>query len=234
MTVTRRSVIGSAAMTALSSGSGRGQGNNVPTIRIGVLTDLSGPYRDMGGPIAVACVRQAVQEFITGSNMKVEVLAGDFQNKADIGAGIARQWFDEQGVDVVVDVLNSAVALAVSSIAREKNKVALVCPATTELTGRQCSPNTVHWSHDTWMLAKSTAGSILKSGGDSWFLIEPNYAFGHQLAQDATRFIVDGGGKVLGSAAYPFQIRPTFRVICNRRLRPARRCLVSATAVPIR
>ena len=104
MTVTRRSVIGSAAMTALSSGSGRGQGNNVPTIRIGVLTDLSGPYRDMGGPIAVACVRQAVQEFITGSNMKVEVLAGDFQNKADIGAGIARQWFDEQGVDVVVDV----------------------------------------------------------------------------------------------------------------------------------
>ena len=204
MTVTRRSVIGSAAMTALSSGSGRGQGNNVPTIRIGVLTDLSGPYRDMGGPIAVACVRQAVQEFTTGSDMKVEVLAGDFQNKADIGAGIARQWFDEQGVDVVVDVLNSAVALAVSSIAREKNKVALVCPATTELTGRQCSPNTVHWSHDTWMLAKSTAGSILKSGGDSWFLIEPNYAFGHQLAQDATRFVVDGGGKVLGSAAYPF------------------------------
>jgi branched-chain amino acid transport system substrate-binding protein len=158
----------------------------------------------MGGPIAVACVRQAVQEFTTGSDMKVEVLAGDFQNKADIGAGIARQWFDEQGVDVVVDVLNSAVALAVSSIAREKNKVALVCPATTELTGRQCSPNTVHWSHDTWMLAKSTAGSILKSGGDSWFLIEPNYAFGHQLAQDATRFIVDGGGKVQGNAAYPF------------------------------
>ena len=233
MTVTRRSVIGSAAITALSSSSGRAHGNNVPTIRIGVLTDLSGPYRDMGGPIAVACVRQAVQEFTTGSDMKVEVVAGDFQNKADVGASIARQWFDEQGVDVVVDVLNSSVALAVSSIAREKNKVALVCPATTELTGRQCSPNTIHWSHDTWMLAKSTAGSILKSGGDSWFLIEPNYAFGHQLAQDATRFIVDGGGKVLGSATYPFP-DTTDSPLSAQALAPARRCLVSATAAPIR
>ncbi|HEY4043449.1 MAG TPA: ABC transporter substrate-binding protein [Rhodopila sp.] len=207
MTLTRRAVIGSAAITALSGGRAqrsRVLANNVPTIRIGVLTDLSGPYRDMGGPIAVACVRQGVQEFTSGKDMKVEVIAGDFQNKADVGASIARQWFDEQGVDVVVDVLNSAVALAVSSIAREKNKVALVCPATTELTGRQCSPNTVHWSHDTWMLAKSTAGSILKGGGDSWFLIAPNYAFGRQLAQDATRFIVEGGGKVLGSATYPF------------------------------
>jgi branched-chain amino acid transport system substrate-binding protein len=204
MAITRRSFIGSAAVTTLSGGSGLAQRNNVPTIRIGVLTDLSGPYRDMGGPNAVACVRQAAQEFTAGKDVKVEVIAGDFQNKADVGASIVRQWFDEQDIDVVVDVLNSAVALAVSSIAREKNKVALVCPATTELTGRQCSPNMVHWSHDTWMLAKSTVGSILKSGGDSWFLIAPNYAFGRQLAQDATRFIVEGDGKVLGNAVYPF------------------------------
>ena len=188
----------------------------------------------MGGPIAVACVRQAVQEFAAGKDLNVEVFAGDFQNKADIGASIARQSFDEQGVDVVVDVLNSAVALAVSSIAREKNKVALVCPATTELTGRQCSPNTVHWSHDTWMLAKSTAGSILKSGGNSWFLIEPNYAFGRQLAQDATRFIVDGGGKVLGSAAYPFPDTTDFSGYLQQALASGAKVLVSATAAPIR
>jgi branched-chain amino acid transport system substrate-binding protein len=204
MTIKRRALIGSAAIAALSGGSARVQGGNAPTIRIGVLTDLSGPYRDLGGPTAVACVRQAVQEFVTSENMKVEVLSADFQNRADVGAAIAREWFDNQGVDVIVDVLNSAVALAVSSIAREKNKVALVCPATTELTGHQCSPNTVHWSHDTWMLAKSTATSILKGSGDTWFLLAPNYAFGHQLAQDAARFIVEGGGKVLGSATYPF------------------------------
>jgi branched-chain amino acid transport system substrate-binding protein len=204
MTITRRNMIaGTATMVALSRRPARAQGTT-PTIRIGVLTDMSGTYRDLAGPNSVACVRQAVQEFTAGKDIKVEVLSGDLQNSADIGATIARRWFDEQGVDVVVDALNSAVALAVSSIAREKNKVALICAATTELTGRQCSPNTVHWSHDTWMLAKSTAGSILKGGGDSWFLIAPNYTFGRQLAQDATRFIVEGGGKVLGSAAYPF------------------------------
>ncbi len=204
MTTTRRSLLGGAA-AVLSAPVARAQGgSSTQTIRIGVLTDMSGTYRDMAGPNSVACVRQAVQEFTAGKDMNVEVLAGDLQNSADVGATIARRWFDEQGVDVVVDVLNSAVALAVSSIAREKNKVALICAATTELTGRQCSPNTVHWSHDTWMLAKSTATSILKGGGDLWFLIAPNYTFGHQLAQDAARFIVEGGGKVLGSVTYPF------------------------------
>jgi branched-chain amino acid transport system substrate-binding protein len=164
--ITRRTWLGAAA--ALSTTIGRAQGgSDERVIRIGVLTDMTGSYRDIAGPNSVACVRQAVQEFTAGRDMTVEVLAADLQNSADVGATIARRWFDEQGVDVVVDVLNSAVALAVSSIAREKNKVALICAATTELTGRQCSPNTVHWSHDTWMLAKSTATSILKSGGDS-------------------------------------------------------------------
>jgi branched-chain amino acid transport system substrate-binding protein len=204
MTTTRRTLMGGAA-AALSAPAARAQGSsNTQTIRVGVLTDLSGPYRDLAGPNSVACVRQAVQEFTAGKDMKVDVLEADFQNSPDVGVTIARQWFDQQGVDVIVDVLNSAVALAVSGIARTKNKVALICAATTELTGRQCSPNTVQWSHDTWMLAKSTATSILKGGGDTWFLITPNYAFGHQLAQDATRFIIEGGGKVLGSAVYPF------------------------------
>jgi branched-chain amino acid transport system substrate-binding protein len=203
MTITRRAWLGGAAVVFSAVARARA-GSNDQTIRIGVLTDMSGTYRDLAGPNSVACVRQAVQEFTADKDISVEVLVGDLQNSADVGSTIARRWFDEQGVDVVVDALNSAVALAVSNIAREKNKVALICAATTELTGRQCSPNTVHWSHDTWMLAKSTASSILKGGGDSWFLIAPNYAFGHQLAQDATRFIVEGGGKVLGSATYPF------------------------------
>ena len=203
MAITRRALLGGGGAT-LAAPIARAQRGGTPTVRIGVLTDMSGPYRHLGGPVAVACVQQAVQEFTAGKDVNVEVVAADFQNKADVGATIARQWFDELGVDVVVDVLNSAVALAVASIAREKNKVVLACPSTTELTGRQCSPNTVHWSHDTWMLAKSTTTSILQAGGDSWFLIAANYAFGHQLAQDATRFIGEGGGKVLRSISYPF------------------------------
>ncbi|MBV8398897.1 MAG: ABC transporter substrate-binding protein [Acetobacteraceae bacterium] len=202
MPITRRAILGASAVAGLAARPLVCA--PAPTIRIGVLTDMSTGGRDIAGPNSVACVRQAVQEFTAGRDIKVEVLVGDLQTKADIGAAIARRWFDEQGVDVVVNVLVSSAALAVSNIAREKNKVALICASTTELTGRQCSPNTVHWSHDTWMLAKSTASSIVKDGGDSWFLIAPNYTFGRQLAQDATRFIVEGGGKVLGSATFPF------------------------------
>jgi branched-chain amino acid transport system substrate-binding protein len=204
MSITRRMWLGAAAAALAGSKARAQRSHRAQAIRIGVLTDLSGSYRDLAGPNAVACVRQAVQEFTAGKDMRVEVLAADLQNNADVGATIARRWFDEQGVDVIVDLVNSSVALAVSSIARAKNKVAMVCAATSELTGRQCSPNTVHWSHDTWMVAKSTTTSVLRGGGDSWFLIVPNYAFGHQLARDVNRFIVEGGGKVVGSATYPF------------------------------
>ncbi len=205
MTITRRTLLGGAG-AALSAPAARAQGgSNKQTLRIGVLTDLSGTYRDSAGPTTVACVRQAVQEFTAGRDMNVEVLEADFQNKPDIGAGIARQWFDQNGVDVIVDLINSAVALAVSGVGREKNKVILVSgAATSELTGRQCSPNTVHWTYDTWMLAKSTATNTLKAGGDTWFLLAPDYAFGHQLAQDTARFVKEAGGKVLGTAFYPF------------------------------
>ncbi len=205
MPVTRRSLIGTAAgAVALPRLPARAQGA-APTIRIGVLTDLSGSYRDVVGPTGVACARQAVQEFTAGKDVRVEVLEADFQNKPDIGVAIARQWFDQDGVDMIVELVNSAVALAVSGVGREKNKVILVSgAASAELTGRQCSPNTVHWTYDTWMLANSTATNTLKAGGDTWFLVAPDYAFGHQLATDTSRFVHAAGGKVLGSEYYPF------------------------------
>jgi branched-chain amino acid transport system substrate-binding protein len=204
MSITRRALIGGTAAATVLPHRSQG-GGKAPAIRIGVLTDLSGTYRDASGPTGAVCVRQAVQEFTAARNMNVEVLQADFQNKPDVGSAIARQWFDYDSVDMVVDLINSAVALAVSGVGREKNKVVLVSgAATSELTGRQCSPNTIHWTYDTWMLAKSTATNTLKAGGDTWFLIAPDYAFGHQLAGDTARFIAEGGGKVLGRAVYPF------------------------------
>jgi branched-chain amino acid transport system substrate-binding protein len=175
-----------------------------PTLRIGVLNDQSGPYRDDGGPTGVVCVRQAVQEYAASKGMAVEVVFADHQNKPDVGAGIARQWFDS-GVDAVVDVPTSSVALAVNSVCREKNKVMLNNgAASTDLTGAQCSPNTVHWTYDTYMLARSTGGAMVKAGGDSWYFVTANYVFGQQLQRDTARFVTAGGGKVLGAREYPF------------------------------
>jgi branched-chain amino acid transport system substrate-binding protein len=132
------------------------------------------------------------------------VVSADHQNKPDIGSNIARQWFDVDGVDVVIDVPNSGVALAVNEVAREKNKVLLVSGAAiSDLTGPKCSPNTVHWTYDTWMLAHSTAGALAKSGGDTWFFLTADYAFGHALERDATNVILANGGKVLGSVSHP-------------------------------
>ncbi|MBV8588862.1 MAG: ABC transporter substrate-binding protein, partial [Acetobacteraceae bacterium] len=173
-------------------------------IRIGVLTDISGPYRDVAGPTSIVCVRQSVQEFTAGKDLNIEVLSADHQNKPDIGSAIARQWFDQKDVDMIVDINHSALALAVSALGRERNKVILPNAATSDLTGPQCSPNTVHWAYDTYMLARSTATRTLKLDGNTWFLITPNYTFGHQLARDVTRFVTEGGGRVVGSAVYPF------------------------------
>jgi branched-chain amino acid transport system substrate-binding protein len=205
--ITRRTLIGSSASAVALSNrpAGAQAGAAAPIIRLGVLTDLSGTYRDNVGPTAVACVRQAVQEFTAGKDMRVEVLAADFQNKPDIGVAIARQWFDHDGVDVILELVNSAVALAVSGVGREKNKVILVSgAATSELTGRQCSPNTVHWTYDTWMLARSTATQTLRAGGDTWFLVAPDYAFGHALVADTSHFVSAAGGRVIGTSLYPF------------------------------
>jgi branched-chain amino acid transport system substrate-binding protein len=175
-------------------------------LKIGCLTDLSGPYKDLAGPVAVSCAHQALEDFgVAGKGMNVEVVSADHQNKPDVGASIARQWFDRDGVDVIVEVANSGVALAVAGVAKEKNKVYLNSgAATSDLTNAQCNANTIHWAYDTYMLAKSTGGAMVKAGGDSWFFIVADYAFGHALERDTTGFIKAAGGSVIGSAAYPF------------------------------
>jgi branched-chain amino acid transport system substrate-binding protein len=177
-----------------------------PTLKIGVLSDMSGHYKDIHGPTAVVCAQQALADF--GSSSKgftAEILVGDHQNKPDIGASIAREWFDQGGVDAIVGVPHSGVALAVQSIVREKNKVYLVSGAgTSRLTGDLCSPNTLHWTYDTYMLARSTGVPLVKAGGTSWYFLTADYAFGHQLQDDASRLVQNAGGKVLGASVYPF------------------------------
>jgi branched-chain amino acid transport system substrate-binding protein len=202
MPVTRRHLLGSAAAAAaLPLAPARAQR---PKIKLAVLNDMSGPYADEGGQTSVACTRQAVQDF-GDHGFDVEVIFGDHQNKPDVGAGLVRQWFDQDGVDAIVDVPTSSVALAVNTICREKNKVFLNSgAATTDLTGAQCSPNTVQWTYDTYMLARSTGGAMVKAGGDSWYFVTANYVFGQQLQRDAAGFVTAAGGKVLGAAAYPF------------------------------
>jgi branched-chain amino acid transport system substrate-binding protein len=202
MTLSRRMLLGAAAAASLPATRARAQAAN--TVRIGVLNDQSGPYRDTGGLTSAICTRQAVQEF-GARGFTVDVISADHQNKPDIGAGIARQWFDREGVDLIIDVPTSSVALAVGNVAKEKDKAYInVGAATADLTGKQCAPCIVHWSYDTYMLAKSTGGATVRSGGDSWYFLTADYVFGHQLQRDATRFIEAAGGKVLGASAYPF------------------------------
>jgi len=190
------------AAAALSAVAAQAQTTNV---KIGVLTDMSSLYADDNGAGSVAAVKMAVQDFNPAAHgMKVDIISADHQNKPDIGSNIARQWFDVDGVDVIIDVPNSGVALAVNEVAREKNKVLLVSGAAiSDLTGPKCSPNTVHWTYDTWMLAHSTAGALAKSGGDTWFFLTSDYAFGHALERDATAVVLAEGGKVLGSVSHP-------------------------------
>jgi branched-chain amino acid transport system substrate-binding protein len=174
-------------------------------VKFGVMSDMSGLYADLGGPGSVAAAKLAVQDFNPSAHgMKVEMVTGDMQNKPDVGASIARQWFDVDGVDMIVDVPNSGVALAVNEVAREKNKVFLVSgAASSDLTGPKCSPDTIHWTYDTWMLANGTGKALVKSGGDTWFFLTADYAFGHALERDTTAVVLANGGKVLGSVAHP-------------------------------
>jgi branched-chain amino acid transport system substrate-binding protein len=175
------------------------------SVKIGVLTDMSSLYADDNGAGSVAAVKMAVDDFNPAAHdMKVEIISADHQNKPDIGSNLARQWFDVDHVDMIVDVPNSGVALAVSEVAREKNKVLLISGAAiSDLTGSKCSPNTVHWTYDTWMLAHSTAGALAKSVGDSWYFLTADYAFGHALERDATAVVLANGAKVLGSVSHP-------------------------------
>jgi len=176
------------------------------TIKIGVLADMSGMYQDLAGPGSVVATQLAANEFMAANpSIKVEVVSADHQNKADIGAGVTRQWYDRDGVDVVIDLSNSAVALAVSGIGREKNKAVLVTgAATSDLSGKSCNANTIHWVYDTYMLAKSTGGAMVRAGGDTWFFVTADYAFGHALERDVGEFVRNAGGKVMGAVRTPF------------------------------
>ena len=170
-----------------------------------MLTDQSSLYADLSGQGSVVAARMAVEDFgAAKKGMKVEIISADHQNKADVGSDIARQWFDADKVDVIVDVPNSAVALAVNQIVKEKGKAFLVSgAATSDLTGKACSPNTIHWTYDTWALANGTGSAIVKTGGDTWFFLTADYAFGHALERDTEAVVLKNGGKVLGKVRHP-------------------------------
>lgn len=182
-----------------------------PTLRIGVLTDLSGPYRDNGGLTAVACAQQAVQDLgLATRGLNVEILSGDHQNKPDIGLAVARQWFDRGDVDAIAEVNNSAIAMAIADICTERDKMFLCSGAgSVDLTGSRCSPNLTQWQNDTWMDAK-IGEAVLKVGGDKWFFIVADYATGHLLRRDAAAAVEAGGGQVMGQAVYPFPATADF------------------------
>jgi branched-chain amino acid transport system substrate-binding protein len=208
MTISRRDALsGVAALGSVALTSRRAAAQAAtPTFRIGVLTDLSGQYRDNSGPTTVLAAQQAVEDFRPADHgFKVEIISADHQQKPDIASGIARQWFDRDHVDAIADVNNTAIALAVNNIVTEKNKALLISgAASADLTGKYCNANAVHFSPDTWFDSHSTGGAILKQGGSSWYLIVADYTFGHALANDLTNLVEKSGGKVLGSVPYPF------------------------------
>ncbi|HMN66550.1 MAG TPA: ABC transporter substrate-binding protein [Burkholderiaceae bacterium] len=175
-------------------------------VKIGVMNDMSGVYADIGGPGSVVAAKMAVEDFqkTSKAGLKVEIVSADHQNKPDVGSTIARQWYDTDGVDAIADVPTSSVALAVSQVTRDKGKAFLATgPATADLTGKACSPNTVHWLYDTWMLANGTGSAIVKTGGDTWFFLTADYAFGHALERDTEAVVLKNGGKVLGKVRHP-------------------------------
>jgi branched-chain amino acid transport system substrate-binding protein len=192
-----------AALAAvLVGGSAQAQQVNV---KIGVLSDMSSLYADIGGPGSVAAAKMAIADFTKDHpNVKVELISGDHQNKPDIGTQIANKWFDVDKVDMIIDVPNSGVALAVSQVAANKNKVFIVSgAAASDLTGPKCNANTIHWTYDTWMLANGTGKAMVKTGGDTWFFLTADYAFGHALERDTSAVVAANGGKVLGAVKVP-------------------------------
>jgi branched-chain amino acid transport system substrate-binding protein len=174
-------------------------------VKIGVMSDMSSLYADIGGPGSVAAAKLAVADFTKANpNVKVELISGDHQNKPDVGTQLANQWFDVDKVDMIIDIPNSGVALAVSQVASQKNKLFIVSgAAASDLTGPKCNANTIHWTYDTWMLANGTGAAMVKTGGDSWFFLTADYAFGHALERDTAAAVEANGGKVLGKVRHP-------------------------------
>jgi branched-chain amino acid transport system substrate-binding protein len=196
--------LGIAAAVAFAAGSAHAQISD-GVIKIGVLNDQSSLYADLAGQGSVVAARMAVDDFgAAKKGMKVEIISADHQNKPEVGSSIARQWYDVDKVDVIVDVPTSSVALAVNQVTREKNKAFLVSgAASSDLTGKACSPNTIHWTYDTWMLAHGTGSAIVKTGGKSWFFLTADYAFGHALERDTEEVVLKNGGKVVGKVRHP-------------------------------
>ena len=193
------------AAVAVMAIAGQAYGQEI-NVKIGVMNDRSGLYADLTGEGSVVAARMAAEDFdVEGKGWNIEFVSADHQNKPDVASTIARTWYDEDGVDVIVDVPTSSAALAVNQITREKNKVFLISgAASSALTGDQCSPNTIHWTYDTWALANGTGRAMVQAGGDTWFFLTADYAFGHALEQDTAAVVEATGGKVLGAVRHPF------------------------------
>jgi branched-chain amino acid transport system substrate-binding protein len=189
---------------------GTAQAQQIP-VKIGVLADMSGIFSDIGGPGAHEATKMAVEDFMKrpGANkLKIEIVAADAQNKPDVSSAIARRWFDTEDVDVLVDLPTSAISLAIAPLAKEKNKVALLTASgTSDLTGKACTPNSVHWTYDTWALSHGTADAITRGGGKSWFFITADFALGHALERDASAVVKQNGGAVVGGVRHPTDAR---------------------------
>ena len=195
-------VLLAAALASAASGAAFAQDK---TIKIGVLTDNSGLYSDLGGAGSTLAAQMAVEDSgLAAKGWKIDVISADHQNKPDIATNIARQWIDVEKVDIFMDVLNSGVALAVNNLVKEKNSIMInTGAASSDLTNAQCSPNTVHWVYDTYMLANSTGQALVKAGGDTWFFLTADYAFGAALERDTTAVVTKAGGKVIGGVKHP-------------------------------
>ncbi|HMN21994.1 MAG TPA: ABC transporter substrate-binding protein [Ottowia sp.] len=175
-------------------------------VKVGVLSDMSGPYADLSGPGSVVAAKMAVEDYLkqTGSKLKIEIVSADHQNKPDVGSSITRKWIDSDGVDMILDVPTSSVMFAVAEVVKEKNKVFVDSTGgSSDMTGKSCNANTVHWTYDTWMLAHGTGSAVVKAGGDSWFFLTADYAFGHALEKDTSEVVKASGGKVLGNVKVP-------------------------------
>ncbi|MGH8843656.1 MAG: ABC transporter substrate-binding protein [Advenella sp.] len=197
----RKTVLAAASCLALNAWAA-----DAPEVKVGVLTDMSGTYASMGGAGSVAAAQLAIDECLAGpcKGMKIELVSADNQNKADVGAAKAREWFDRQGVTAIADLTNSAVALAVQNVAREKNRIALFSgPATTALTNKSCSPVGFHWMFDTYSQSVGGAKATVQAGGKSWFFLTVDYAFGHSLEADTAKMVKKLGGTVVGQVRHP-------------------------------
>jgi branched-chain amino acid transport system substrate-binding protein len=175
-------------------------------LRVGIITDMSGQYKDGNGPGSVIAAQMAAEE-IGGAvaGRKIEIISGDHQNKPDIASSIVREWIDNQHVDVIAEGVNSAVALAIMNVTAERNKPFLISGAgSSDITGKNCTPTSIHWTYDTYASSNATAKAIVKRGGKSWFFLTADYAFGHALERDASKMVIAAGGKVLGSVRHPF------------------------------